>query len=242
MQFSEYSQDFRFRVVKEALKKYDGKKAERRQGEVTIEDDRNAQTKKRERVKGHRWYMKEGRYESIMYVQPTEGARLQREVQRLAKKHNIRMKVVEKVGPSIKGMLQRSNPFSKRICGRDKCILCQNGSNVDCRERGCVYSMMCKVCKRKYRGQTGRSMNERMNEQFAYWERGVENNPLTRHSELYHNGEKFDVEVKVEARCYGKPSRRYITEAVMIEELREDETMNNKNEWSYVKLKKVQVT
>ena len=38
---------------------------------------------------------------------------------------------------------------------------------------------------------------------------------------------------------FGKPSRRLITELVMIENLREDEAMNNMQEWTDVKLNKV---
>ena len=56
---------------------------------------------------------------------------------------------------------------------------------------------------------------------------------------LYHDGKDFDVEVRVVARCYGKPSTRMITEAVLIEYLPNDKTMNSKGEWSYVKLSKV---
>ena len=36
-------------------------------------------------------------------------------------------------------------------------------------------------------------------------------------------------------------SRRMITEAVMIGEIPDDMTMNGKNEWSFIKLAKVQV-
>ena len=85
-------------------------------------------------------------------------------------------------------------------------------------------------------------MGERINEQHYYWERKDQNNPLYKHSEEYHEGEQFEVEYKLEARCVGKPSRRMITEAVMIDKLSEGETMNNKTEWGYVKLRKVQVT
>ena len=242
LQFSGYSQDFRYRVVKKALRKYDVKKGlcEQR-GESMFAGVRDVQERRKNKSTRQEWYKGGEKYESVMFVQPTKGARLQKEVQRIAKKHKIKMRVIERGGRSVKGMLQRSNPFGKKMCGRDRCVLCQNGSDVDCRERGCVYTMMCKACRRKYRGQTGRSMNERINEQFGNWERGEENNPLMRHSELYHDGERFDVEVKVEAKCGGKPSKRLITEAVMIDELGGDETMNGKNEWSYVKLRKVQV-
>ena len=56
--------------------------------------------------------------------------------------------------------------------------------------------------------------------------------PLWRHSELYHGGGDFEVEVEVLKSCFGKPSRRMITESVMIEQLGDRETMNSKQEWT----------
>ena len=97
--------------------------------------------------------------------------------------------------------------------------------------------MKCTVCqRRKYRGQTGRSEFERVEEHFKGLEDEDPSTPLFRHKELYHPNEDFSVEVKVLAKCFGKPSRRMITEAVLIDELGADETMNNKMEWTYTKL------
>ena len=73
------------------------------------------------------------------------------------------------------------------------------------------------------------------------WENGDDECPLQRHANLYHDGGQFEASVKILARCFGKPSRRLITEAVMIDEIPADMTMNNKSEWSYVKLAKVQI-
>jgi hypothetical protein len=96
------------------------------------------------------------------------------------------------------------------------------------------------VCQnRKYRGQTGRSEFERVGEHFEGLEGEDPSTPLFRHKELYHPDEEFSVEVKVLAKCFGKPSRRMITEAVLIDELGADETMNNKSEWTYTKLYKL---
>ena len=69
----------------------------------------------------------------------------------------------------------------------------------------------------------------------------MDGNPLWRHSQLYHEGRDFEVDVSILAKCYGKPSRRKITEAVLIDQLPEEESMNSKKEWSYVKLSKVRV-
>ena len=124
-------------------------------------------------------------------------------------------------------------------------MLCDIGSGLDCRERECVYSIVCKDCKdagnrKEYRGQTSRSIGERIDEHFKKWASGDEtNNPLFRHGTADHNGGKFDVEVKLKASCYGKPSRRLITEAVMIEELGDAHAMNSKDEWKYVDLRKL---
>ena len=66
--------------------------------------------------------------------------------------------------------------------------------------------------------------------------------PLWRHSQLYHGGGDFEVDFKVVSDCFGKPSKRMITESVMIEQLSETETMNNKREWTFTKLDKVHLT
>ena len=43
------------------------------------------------------------------------------------------------------------------------------------------------------------------------------------------------------SQSFGKPSRRMISEAVYIDELKDEETMNSRREWSYTKLNKVVV-
>ena len=58
---------------------------------------------------------------------------------------------------------------------------------------------------------------------------------------LYHEGQDFDLDVRVTDKSFGKPSRRMISESVVIENLKDSETMNSKREWTYVKLNKVHV-
>ena len=73
------------------------------------------------------------------------------------------------------------------------------------------------------------------------WERGEDECPLQRHSNLYHDGNRFTNDIKVVTKCYGKPSKRMITEAVMIGEIPDNMTMNNRNEWTFTRLAKVQI-
>ena len=149
------------------------------------------------------------------------------------------MKVVEKVSHSIKKELQRSNPFKEDRCGRVSSTLCRISQGIDCRTRGCVYELQCQECQWKYRGQTGVSIGERTDEHFDDWKRGNDKSPLHRHSLLFHNGNTFPVTVKILKQCFGDATGRKITEAVYIDQLSSDQTMNGKNEWTYVKLNKL---
>ena len=71
------------------------------------------------------------------------------------------------------------------------------------------------------------------------WEDGNRKCPLVKHQELYHPNENFEVDAKVLYKCFGKPTRRLITEAVLIGELSDEETMNSKREWTYTHLDKI---
>ena len=187
----------------------------------------------------HDWYKDGGKYESIMFVQPTKGSMLKKQVEKAAKENRLKIKVVEKAGLTVKNVLQRSNPFERTNCGRIDCPLCPRGILGICRERGCVYEVKCKEDGRVYPGQTGRSMYERIGEEIRAWRNRLESSPLARHSELYHGGREFDIEVRVVHRCFGKASRRLISEAVTIDEVDDENTMNSKKEWTYVSLSKV---
>ena len=185
------------------------------------------------------WYMKDGRFESVMFVEATPRSELAKRVRSVVERLKLKIKIVEKAGITIKGLLQRSNPFGVNHCGREKCLICEGGSPLDCRARGCVYQYVCEECERKYRGQTGRTICERHTEHVEAWDEGDDKCPLQRHSNLYHGGEKFQCNLEILAKCYGRPSRRMITEAVLIGELPEEETMNNRSEWNYTNLNKM---
>ena len=49
------------------------------------------------------------------------------------------------------------------------------------------------------------------------------------------------MKVKILKNCFGDPTTRRITEAVLIDELTSEDTMNAKNEWTYVKLNKLSI-
>ena len=92
-----------------------------------------------------------------------------------------------------------------------------------------------------YRGQTGRSTNERFGEHFEKWRKKDEDSPLWKHSVEHHDMNPFPVKVRILDRCFGRPTRRMITEVVWIEEMEEGESMNNKKEYGYVREPKVNI-
>ena len=188
------------------------------------------------------WYKEEGRYESIMYVDSSPKSAWKKKIQSIVKRNKMKIKVVERVGKTVKGMLQKSSVFTKRESGRNDCEMCKRGLKVNCRTRGCVYDIKCKTHEHKYDGTTGRSIYERIGEHIESWRKKEENSPLQKHAETYHDGEEFEIELKIVAECFGNPSKRLITEAVVIDEISDEITINAKREWSYVKLSKIQET
>ena len=166
---------------------------------------------------------------------------MRNEIERCADRNNVRIKVVEKVDSSIRRELQRSDPFRRTKCEGLDCVMCKLDSRFDCRTRGCVYQSECVECGRKYRGQTGNSGYERVNQHFDDWKRKLERCPLHRHAQVYHGGREFEVKVSIMKQCFGDASKRQITEAVLIDELTENETMHSKSEWNYINLRKINV-
>ena len=226
LQFSGYDQQFRYEITKMALKKH------KRARPDNVEQKNTTTNKKK-------WFQKKKEVDAVMFVQATEDGQLKKELQRCADRNQMKIKMIEKVENSLRKELQRSNPFKEETCGNTRCQICQGQTGVNCRARGCIYEMICLECERKYRGQTGNSAQERVNTHFKDWKRKDSKCPLYRHSQLYHNGERFRVGVKILRNCFGDPTTRRITEAVLIDELSAEEAMNAKNEWTYVKLNKL---
>ena len=243
MQFSGYEHATRSKVIEKVLRKWD-EKLERYAQTNKMYKSRKEQYDERRAAKDEKktnWYNRE-KYDGVLFVDVTENSELKREVQKACKKNKMKVKVVEKMRGTVKDELQRSNPFKTGSCRREHCVICRLGIEVDCRTTGCVYQILCKECTRKYRGQTGRSICYRTNEHFKDFEDKKEGSVLYEHSKKYHNNQKFEVDISILARCFGEPTTRMITEAVLINELSDNDTLNSRSEWNYVKLPNVAIT
>lgn len=200
--------------------------------------------RKRKKANKRNWYDRT-KYDGVMFVGVTPNSEMKNRIQDACRKNKLKIKVVEKMNCTVKNTLQRSNPYGWRHCGRHDCPTCNRDIHINCRTRGVVYEIECKVCKdtitKQYTGQTGRSVYERMKEHFREWEAKSGDSHLHKHSTKCHGGDAFDVDIRIRSQCYGRPSTRLITEAVQIEELPNENTMNSKSEWTYVKLPRVAV-
>ena len=71
----------------------------------------------------------------------------------LFKLTGYRLKITERVGPSIKSQLVKSDPWAGRDCDRQDCLLCitklRSGKNLsqNCHKRNAVYETWCETCK-----------------------------------------------------------------------------------------------
>ena len=232
MQFSGYPQSYRYEVMVRAFKKYNR--------------NRNEGTRETRRRKDKRSWYNEEKYDGVMFVDTTPNGELKRRVEKACRKNQVKIKVVEKINSTTKKELQRSNPFGHQHCGRDDCVTCNLELRINCRKRGPVYEIYCINCQvmvdthdKAYRGQTSRTTYHRLKEHFTKWENEAEDSVLHKHSMQCHGGGDFEVGVKVLASCYGKPTTLLITEAIHIEEMAKENTMNEKSEWNYVRLPRV---
>ena len=237
MQYSGYPQEYRHEVLSRAIRR-DEQWRMRRGGDGMAERRR---TKRRNKD----WYDRT-KFDGVMFVDVTPNSELKHKIQDACKKNGVKVKVVEKLDQTVKKKLQKNNPYGWEHCSRRDCPTCNRDIRINCRARGCVYEIECTDCKqtvtKQYRGQTGRSIYERMKEHFKEWEDRSEDSYLQKHAMEYHQGETFSVDVKIMTQCYGKPSTRMITEAVRIEELPDENSLNSKSEWTYVRLPRVGIT
>ena len=71
------------------------------------------------------------------------------------------MRVVEKGGESLKGILQRSNPLIARQCQRTDCLVCITSGKGPCDGQGVTCQIVCEKCDSVYVEELSRSIRKR---------------------------------------------------------------------------------
>ena len=243
MQFSEYTQKFRHEVVNAALKAYDEIKRKVSSGERPRyrpyewnRQERDAM--KREKAVG--WY-KRGGYESIIFVPSTPSSVLQRRYQAEINRHDMKIRVVEKAGRSLKSLLQRSDPFKDKLCGRERCFVCDTEKKGSCDKNGINYAITCVSCENVYHGETSKNAFTWGKQHLDEYDNKAAKSVLWRHCRERHDNELQEFKMRVTGQYRNDAMLRQIAEAVRINNSNVDNRINNKAEWNLVLFPTVRV-
>ena len=93
--------------------------------------------------KRNRWYEKGG-YETAMFIDATPNGELAAECKKALKSSELKIRVVERSGQSLRSILSKSDPFQNDSCGKDTCKL-NKLQNEGCR----VQNEMPRLCRKR---------------------------------------------------------------------------------------------
>ena len=248
MQYSGYSQSFRFNVVNSALNGMEVIREKEALGIRPIhrpKEWRRVEREKEKLEKKRSWY-RNGGFDSVLFVPSTPKGRLRKAYQTEILQSGLRIKVVEKSGATLKSRLQVSNPFKSRQCNRNDCYVCTSGGTGDCGSEGVTYEIKCESdCgdKNIYKGESadngytrGKKHKTDLNA------RNISNSPLWRHCRDVHNSEMQDFQMNVTGVFRDDAMLRQITEAVQIDNTNPTELMNTRAEWNMTRVPRATIT
>ena len=239
MQHSGYNHQFRKQVTSAALNKYKNIVQKDKTGECPRY--RNKEWKKHERNKKKqqnktKWFKKgKANYKAVIFVPATPNSELQKQYNKVIKKHKVNIKVIEKAGKQIKTIFQKSDPFKPEKCQDTECFPCQtnnNGKSTNCRKDGIVYQITCNKCPAIYIGESARNANCRGREHLNDHETNKDCSVMQRHTQLHHKHDthppKYTMTVK---QIYAnKCMERQISESIQINNMPFIDRINTKIE------------
>ena len=236
MQYSGYNQQQRVQVYKRAKRKFDNIIEKDRKGECPMYRSKSWERGRRDREKAEKkktWYAKGG-FETVLFVDSTPNSELAKQCQKALREAELKIRVVERAGQSIKQALVRSNPLNENSCKQDDCKTCQLNPKANCKSRDIVYRITCvgsheEHCGESYVGESSRSLGERINEHMHGYEKEDKNLMLFKHIKEKHGGVRQELKIEKLATFPGDAMLRQVTEAVFINET--TPALNSKEEW-----------
>ena len=196
---------------------------------------------------------------SILFVEQTRegelGKRLREVMQRLAPVLGFSIKVVERVGSNLKSKFPQSSLWEGTMCGRAKCITCNQGAEVlvPCTRKSLVYENICGICNEGaggkeevkggsnpdipsiYVGETSRTIFERAGEHWgaARGSKAARNKShIAKHQEMVHPNREPDFKMRV-VKFHRSALARQTGEAVRIRRRGgEGAVLNSKGEFN----------
>ena len=189
------------------------------------------------------------KYTSVLFVTPTPGGVLMKELQQreqeLNKNNKERILVVEKGGLKMKNILCAKNPFKKSKCEQKTCPLCAESTfvkvspaeiKVSCNTNNVGYRWCCVTCEENntikvYEGETSRSARLRGAEHLKQLENQTENSVLFKHEMTAHQHEQVKFRMEI-TDTFKNALTRQANEAVRISTRPSQELLNSKSEFN----------
>ena len=131
MQFSGYNREFRAQIVESAMKGFDKMLEKDKSGEEPLYRPR--EWNKVERAKTRRarktdWFKgKNDSKESVIFVPATPGSELKNRYLNVIAEAGVGIGVAEVPGSNLKRRLQKFDPFRKKKCEKEDCLVCAEG-------------------------------------------------------------------------------------------------------------------
>ena len=239
LQHSGYNYQFRKQVTKSALNKYKDIVHKDKTGETPMY--RNKDWKKNERIKKKQqnktnWFKKgKTKYKATMFVPATPNSTLQKQYNKIIKKHQINTKMIETAGRQPKSILQTSDPFKPKKCSDKDCFPCKTDTNknTNCRRDGIIYHITCNECGAIYVGESSRNANSRGKEHLTDYETNKDCSVMRRHTQLRHaNDTKTPEYTMTVKQIYGdKCFDRQLSENIQINNIPNKDRINSKIDW-----------
>ena len=172
----------------------------------------------------------------MIFVPPTPNSSLKKSMEREVKASPFKFKIVETAGRSIKSRLQKSNPFSRKKCQDNQCMVCSKNGKGNCRATNVVYKIECNICGHCYTGETSRNGYSRGIEHMTGLKNKTEDSVLYRHMRDKHDssGSQPDFTMSIIS-THKNALDRQITEAVTIHKAPANQ-INRRSEWGHTRI------
>ena len=252
MKNSGYSKNYRIQILNSALNAFEKMVEEDKNGTKPLYRNREWNKENRVRDKEHKrnnWYKNDTKteekiYKSILFVPPTPGSGLLKELksreEELNKNNRERIKIVEKGGRKIEKILTKKNPFKEEKCQEKWCPLCKGDFgefDISCKTNNTGYRWVCKTCEKSnktkaYEGETSRSIRIRSIEHIRAFKAKKSDSVLYKHKMLEHINEDVEYGLEITG-MYRDALTRQANESVRIYNRNESEILNSKSEFNH---------
>ena len=180
----------------------------------------------------------------MIFVQATKDSKLKKDFQKAIQQSKFKIQVIEQTGKPLIKMLQMSDPFKNKNCGRQDCHICQSGGKGRCYLQDVTYKIECLGCDHELNGETSNSAYTRVRQHIQDLIRtdNTDNfSSLRNHCERKHQNIVQKFKSSVTKTFKDDPLKRQITEAIKIKAVPLERSINSKLEWNIARIPQIVV-